>query len=162
MNQRYSFPACLSSLLKDSYHFSPRSRRRGDRRWLLPSPKGTLAGFTEYIFVRLLGAHLTRAYCRFRDFWVAALRMTFREATILWALSGFGVATISSSLKTPIAVPMGTTPEWFAGALSFFMTIGQCAYVGFFENSMRRTLHQRTVELTIAYQRIEELAQSDE
>jgi diguanylate cyclase (GGDEF)-like protein len=95
-------------------------------------------------------------------FGFAALRMTSREATILWALTGFGVATILFFLKTPIALPMGSTPELFAGALSFVMTIGQCAYIGFFGNSMRRTLHQRSIELKIANQRIEELAQIDE
>ena len=95
-------------------------------------------------------------------FGFAALRMTSREATILWALTGAGVATISFFLKTPIALPTRTAPEWFAGAFSFVLTIGQCAYIGFFGNSMRRTLHKRTIELKIANQRIEELAQFDE
>ena len=95
-------------------------------------------------------------------FGFAALRMTSREATILWALTGFGVVTIFFFLKTPIALPMGSTPELFAGAFSFVMTIGQCAYIGFFGNSMRRTLHQRTIELKNVNQRIEELAQLDE
>jgi diguanylate cyclase len=95
-------------------------------------------------------------------FGFAALRMTSREATILWALSGFGVATIFFFLKTPIALPLGTTSERFAGAFLFIMTLGECAYIGFFGNSMRRTLHQRTIELKSAYQRIEELAQLDE
>jgi diguanylate cyclase (GGDEF)-like protein len=95
-------------------------------------------------------------------FGFAALRMTSREATISWALTGVGVATIFLFLKTPIALPMGSTPELFAGALSFAVTIGQCIYIGFFGNSMRRTLHQRTIELRIANQRIEELAQIDE
>jgi diguanylate cyclase (GGDEF)-like protein len=57
---------------------------------------------------------------------------------------------------------MATTPQWFAGAFSFVMTIGQCAYIGFFGNSMRKALHQRTIELKIANQRIEEFAQIDE
>jgi diguanylate cyclase len=95
-------------------------------------------------------------------FGFAALRMTSREATILWALTGFGVATIFFFLKAPIALPTGTGPEWFAGAFSFVLTIGQCAYIGSFGNSMRRTLHKRTIELKIANQRIEELAQFDE
>jgi diguanylate cyclase len=88
--------------------------------------------------------------------------MTSREATILWAFTGFGVAAISFFSKTPIALPMVTTPEWFAGACLIVMTIGQCAYFGAFGNSMRKTLHQRTIELKIANQRIEELAQLDE
>jgi diguanylate cyclase len=95
-------------------------------------------------------------------FGFAALRMTSREATILWVLTGFGVTTIFFFLKAPIALPMRTAPEWFAGAFSFVLTIGQCAYIGFFGNSMRRTLHRRTIELKVASQRIEELAQLDE
>ena len=95
-------------------------------------------------------------------FGFAALRMTSREATILWVLTGFGVTTIFVLLKAPIALPMRTAPEWFAGAFSFVLTIGQCAYIGFFGNSMRRTLHRRTIELKVANQRIEELAQLDE
>jgi diguanylate cyclase (GGDEF)-like protein len=92
----------------------------------------------------------------------AALRMTAREATSLWALTGFGVATIFFFLKTPIALPMVTTLEWFAGTCLVVTTIGQCAYFGVFGDSMRRKLHQRTIELKIANQRIEELAQLDE
>jgi len=95
-------------------------------------------------------------------FGFAALRMTSREATVLWGLTGFGVATIFFFLKAPIALPMRTAPEWFAGTFSFVMTIGQCVYIGFFGNSMRRTLHRRTVELKVANRRIEELAQLDE
>jgi diguanylate cyclase (GGDEF)-like protein len=95
-------------------------------------------------------------------FGFAALRLTSREAAILWAFTGFGVTTIFFFLKTPIALPVATTPEWLAGALSFVVTTGQCVYIGFFGNSMRRTLHQRTVELKVAYRRIEELAELDE
>lgn len=92
----------------------------------------------------------------------AALRMTAREGTSLWAFTGFGLATIFFFLKTPIALPMATTPEWFAGTCLVVTTIGQCAYFGVFGDSMRRKLHQRTIELKIANQRIEELAQLDE
>jgi diguanylate cyclase len=95
-------------------------------------------------------------------FGFAALRTTSREATILWILTGFGVAAIFFFLKAPIALPMRTAPEWFAGAFTFVLTIGQCAYIGLFGNSMRRTLHRRSIELKIANQRIEELAQLDE
>jgi diguanylate cyclase (GGDEF)-like protein len=57
---------------------------------------------------------------------------------------------------------MTTSPECFAAACSFLLTIGQCAYLGNFGNSMRARLHQRTVELRTANQKIEELAQMDE
>ncbi len=95
-------------------------------------------------------------------FGFASLRMTSREAIILWALTGAAVAAILLFQKTPIALPMATTAEWLAAAFSFFVTIGQCAYVGLFGSTMRKTLHQRTVELRLAYLRIEELAQTDE
>ncbi len=95
-------------------------------------------------------------------FGFASLRMTSLEAAILWAFTGFGVATIFFLLKVPIALPMQTTTEWLAGSLSFVATLGQCAYIGLFGNSMRRTLHRRTVELKVANRRIEELAQLDE
>jgi diguanylate cyclase len=95
-------------------------------------------------------------------FGYAALRMTSREAVILWGITGVGVTGIFYCLKEPIAVPMGSTPEWLAAACSFLLTIGQCAYLGYFGNSMRKRLHQRTIELKIANRRIEELAQLDE
>jgi diguanylate cyclase (GGDEF)-like protein len=95
-------------------------------------------------------------------FGFAALRMTSREAAILWAITGVGVTGIFYFSKAPIAVPIATTPEWLAAACSFLLTIGQCAYLGHFGNSMRSRLHQRTIELKIANQRIEELAQLDE
>jgi diguanylate cyclase (GGDEF)-like protein len=95
-------------------------------------------------------------------FGFAALRMTSREAAILWVLTGIGVAAIFFFLKTPIALPMRTPPEWLAGSFSFVVTVGQCAYTGLFGNSMRRTLHRRSIELRIANQRIEELAQLDD
>jgi diguanylate cyclase len=95
-------------------------------------------------------------------FGFASLRMTSREAVVLWALTGGSVAAIFLFLKTPIALPMATTAEWLAAAFSFAVTVGQCAYIGQFGNTMRKTLHQRTVELRLAYQRIEEIAQTDE
>lgn len=95
-------------------------------------------------------------------FGFASLRMTSREATILWAVTGFGVVTTFFFLKTPIGLPMGTAAERVAAAFSFVMTIGQCAYLGFFGNSMRKSLRLRTIELKIANQKIEELAQLDE
>ena len=95
-------------------------------------------------------------------FGFAALRMTSREAVILWGITGVGVTGIFYCLKAPIGVPMATTPEWLAAACSFLLTIGQCAYLGYFGNSMRKRLHQRTVELKVANRRIEELALLDE
>ena len=72
------------------------------------------------------------------------------------------VATIFLFLKVPVALPMATPAEWLAAVFSFVLTLGQCAYIGLFGSTMRKTLHQRTVELRLAYLRIEELAQTDE
>jgi len=95
-------------------------------------------------------------------FGYASLRMTSRDAVVLWALTGAAVAAIFLLLKTPIAMPMATTAEWLAGVFSFLLTLGQCAYIGLLGSTMRKSLHQRTVELRSAYLRIEELAQTDE
>jgi diguanylate cyclase (GGDEF)-like protein len=57
---------------------------------------------------------------------------------------------------------MATPAEWLAAVFSFALTLGQCAYIGLFGSTMRKTLQQRTVELRLAYLRIEELAQTDE
>jgi diguanylate cyclase (GGDEF)-like protein len=92
----------------------------------------------------------------------AALRMTLREAAIALAFAGTGVAAIFLFLKTPITLPMATAPEWFAGVCLFVLSTAECAYFGLFGNAMRRTLKQRTVELKLAYQRIEQLAETDE
>ena len=88
--------------------------------------------------------------------------MTSREAVILWALTVAAVAAIFLVLKTPVVLPIATTAEWLAGVFSFGLTLGQCAYIGLFGSTMRKRLHQRTVELRLAYQRIEELAQTDD
>jgi diguanylate cyclase len=95
-------------------------------------------------------------------FGFASLRMTARQAVVLWALTGAAIAAIFLFLKTPVALPMATTAEWLAASFSFAMTIGQCTYIGLFGSTMRKTLHQRTVELRLAYLRIEELAQTDD
>lgn len=95
-------------------------------------------------------------------FGFASLRMTSREAIILWALTGAAVAAIFLFLKVPVALPMATPAEWLAAVFSFALTLGQCAYIGLFGSTMRKTLHQRTIELRLAYLRIEELAQTDE
>jgi diguanylate cyclase len=95
-------------------------------------------------------------------FGYASLRMTSREAGILWALAVAAAAAIFLVLKTPVALPLAARAEWLAGVCSFALTLGQCAYIGLFGSTMRKALHQRTVELRLAYQRIEELAQTDD
>ena len=46
--------------------------------------------------------------------------------------------------------------------MCFILTIGQCAFVGLYGDSLRKKLYKRGVELKEAYKRIEELAELDE
>ena len=49
-------------------------------------------------------------------FGFASLRMTSRQAVVLWALTGSAIAAIFLLLKTPVALPMATTAEWLAAS----------------------------------------------
>jgi diguanylate cyclase (GGDEF)-like protein len=88
--------------------------------------------------------------------------MTALQAAISLAFTGIGVALAIHYLQSPVALALATGPERIAGSCAFFVTVGQCTYVGLFGNSMRQTLQQRSEELRLAYKRIEELAQTDE
>ena len=55
-----------------------------------------------------------------------------------------------------------TATERFAAAMCFVLTIGQCAFVGLYGDSLRKRLYRRGLELSEAYKRIEELAELDE
>jgi diguanylate cyclase (GGDEF)-like protein len=72
------------------------------------------------------------------------------------------VAQIFLFLQIPFGIPMATTSERLAAGLCFVLTIGQCAFVGLYGDSMRKRLHKRGAELSEAYKRIEELAELDE
>ncbi len=98
----------------------------------------------------------------FLVFGVAALQMTSRQAAAAWTLTTVGVAPIFLLTQIPIGLPVATTSERLAAVLCFVLTIGQCAFVGLYGDSMRKRLHKRGVELSEAYQRIEELAELDE
>jgi len=98
----------------------------------------------------------------FLIFGVAALRMTSRQATIAWALTALGIAPIFLLTRIPIGMPVATATERLAAALCFILTIGQCAFVGLYGDSLRKKLYKRGAELSEAYKRIEELAELDE
>src|ERR1700731_2303134 len=98
----------------------------------------------------------------FLIFGVAALRMTTRQATIAWTLTAAGVAPIFLLTRIPIGLPVATATERLAAALCFVLTIGQCAFVGLYGDSLRKKLYRCGVELGEAYRRIEELAELDE
>ena len=98
----------------------------------------------------------------FLIFGVAALRMTPLQAGIAWTLTALAVAPIFLLTRIPIGMPVATPSERLAAALCFILTIGQCAFVGLYGDSLRKKLYKRGVELNEAYKRIEELAELDE
>jgi diguanylate cyclase len=98
----------------------------------------------------------------FLIFGVAALRMTPRQAAIAWTLTAAAVMQIFLFIQIPIGIPVATLSERLTAGICFVLTIGQCAFVGLYGDSMRKRLHKRGVELSEAYKRIEELAELDE
>jgi diguanylate cyclase len=98
----------------------------------------------------------------FLIFAVASLRMTSFQAAIAWTLTTAGVAPIFLVTRIPIGMPIETPIERFAAALCFIMTIGQCAFVGLYGESLRKKLYRNGLKLKDAYRRIEELAELDE
>jgi diguanylate cyclase (GGDEF)-like protein len=95
-------------------------------------------------------------------FGVAALRMTPRQATLAWTLTAIGVCAIFLNSAIPIGLPAATASERLAAAMCFVVMIGQCAFLGLYGDALRRKLYRRGVELSEAYQRIEQLAELDE
>jgi diguanylate cyclase (GGDEF)-like protein len=98
----------------------------------------------------------------FLIFGVAALRMTPRQAAMAWTLAALGVTPIFLLTQIPLGMPLATPAERLCAALCFIVTIGQCAFVGLYGDAMRKKLYKRGVELSEAYERIEELAELDE
>jgi diguanylate cyclase (GGDEF)-like protein len=98
----------------------------------------------------------------FLIFGFGALRMTSRQAIIAWTLTTLGLAPIFLLTDLRIGMPVALYTERVAAMLGFIITIGQCAFVGLYGSSMRKTLYERGVELKAANKRIEELAELDE
>jgi diguanylate cyclase len=98
----------------------------------------------------------------FLIFGVASLQMTPQQAAIACTFTASGVASIFLFTQTPIGMPVTTTTERLAAALCLVLTIGQCAFVGLYGDSLRKKLRKRSAELSEAYRRIEELAELDE
>jgi diguanylate cyclase (GGDEF)-like protein len=98
----------------------------------------------------------------FLIFAVASLRMTSHQALMAWMLTTAGVAPIFILSRIPIGLPVETMLERLAAALCFITTIGQCAFVGLYGESLRKKLYRSGIKLKDAYRRIEELAELDE
>ena len=91
-----------------------------------------------------------------------ALRMTFRQSVTAWSLSVACLTPVFLLSAEPIGIAATTPLERIAAMLCFVFTIGQCAFVGLYGSSLRKTLTKRSCELKEAYRRIEELAELDE
>jgi diguanylate cyclase (GGDEF)-like protein len=98
----------------------------------------------------------------FLIFEFGALRMTSRQATIVWTVAAIGLAPIFLLTGTPIGMPVATPIERLAAMLCYVLMIGQCAFLGLYGSSLRRMLYKRSFELKAANKRIEELAELDE
>jgi diguanylate cyclase len=98
----------------------------------------------------------------FLIFAVASLRMTSFQALVAWTLTAVGVAPIFLLTRIPLGMPVATPTERFAALLCFVLTIGQCAFVGLYGESLRKKLYRSGLKLKEAYRRIEELAELDE
>jgi diguanylate cyclase (GGDEF)-like protein len=88
--------------------------------------------------------------------------MTPRQAAIAWTFTTLSVAPIFLLAPITIGMPVATTTERLAAALGFVLTIGQCAFVGLYGDSLRRRFYKRSAELSEANKRIEQLAELDE
>jgi diguanylate cyclase (GGDEF)-like protein len=98
----------------------------------------------------------------FLIFGFGALRMTSRQATIAWTLTTMGLAPIFLFTRVPIGLPVGTDIERLAAMLCLVLTIGQCAFVGLYGSTLRKTLYKSGLALKEANKRIEELAELDD
>jgi diguanylate cyclase (GGDEF)-like protein len=98
----------------------------------------------------------------FLIFEFGALRLTPRQATIVWTLTTMGLAPIFLLTSSPIGMPVATPIERLAAMLCYVLTIGQCAFLGLYGSSLRKVLYNRSFELKAANKRIEELAELDE
>ena len=98
----------------------------------------------------------------FLIFAFGALRMTSRQAAITWSFVTAGLIAIFLFSDLPLGLPLTNRLERLAGMLCVVLVIGQCAFLGLFGSTLRKTLYRRSVELKEAYRRIEELAELDE
>ena len=98
----------------------------------------------------------------FLIFAFGALRMTSRQAAITWSFVTAGLIAVFLFSDLPLGLPLTSRLERLAGMLCVVLVIGQCAFLGLFGSTLRKTLYRRSVELKEAYRRIEELAELDE
>jgi diguanylate cyclase (GGDEF)-like protein len=98
----------------------------------------------------------------FLIFAFGTLRMTAAQATLTCGFAATGLAAVFLASDLPIGMPVATRLQRTASMLCFVLVIGQSAFLGLFGATLRKILYRRSIELTAAYQRIEELAELDE
>jgi len=91
-----------------------------------------------------------------------ALRMSSRQAGLVWTYATFGLTFLFVMTDRPIGMPMATPGERTLAILCLVSVLGRCAFTGLYGSSMREMLYKRGRELKEAHARIEELAQIDE
>jgi diguanylate cyclase (GGDEF)-like protein len=91
-----------------------------------------------------------------------ALRMSSRQAGLVWTYATLGLTFLFLMTDKPIGLPMVTSAERSLALLCLVSALGRCAFTGLYGSSMREMLYKRGVELKEAHARIEELAQIDE
>ncbi len=98
----------------------------------------------------------------FLVFAFGSLRMTSQQLLLTWGLATVGLGFVFLFSDLPIGLPVATRLQRAAAALCFVLVIGQCAFLGLFGSTLRKILYRRSIELKVAYRRIEELAELDE
>jgi diguanylate cyclase (GGDEF)-like protein len=91
-----------------------------------------------------------------------ALRMSSRQAGLVWTYATLGLTFLFVMTDKPIGLPMVTSAERSLALLCLVSALGRCAFTGLYGSSMREMLYKRGLELKDAHARIEELAQIDD
>jgi diguanylate cyclase (GGDEF)-like protein len=91
-----------------------------------------------------------------------ALRMSGRQAGLVWTYATLGLTYLFEFTDKPIGLPMATSAERTLALLCIVSALGRFAFTGLYGSSMREMLYKRGQELKQAHTRIEELAQIDE
>jgi diguanylate cyclase (GGDEF)-like protein len=91
-----------------------------------------------------------------------SLRMTARQAGLVWTYLTAGLAVLFLLTDKPIALPMESRTERALALICFATALGRCAFTGLYGSSLREALYKRRNELAEANARIEEMSQIDE
>src|SRR5262249_22604725 len=81
----------------------------------------------------------------FLIFAFGALRMTSRQAAITWSFATVGLIAVFMLSDLPLGLPLTNKLERVAGMLCVVLVIGQCAFLGLFGSTLRKTLYRRSV-----------------